>query len=109
MNTQSSSKSWIWIIVIIAVAGGGYFWWSGSASSSTGSLEVNTNDATGVLGSQVLGLLNQVRSLNIDTKLFTNKAYLSLHDFSITIPPQTIGRANPFAPFAGDPNLLQKK
>jgi len=93
-------KSWIIIAIVLIVAVAAYFIYSGSSSTGSGTIQANT-DATGQLGQQVLSLLNQVSSLQMNTALFTSQAYTSLKDFSVTIPPQTVGRANPFAPIPG--------
>jgi flagellar basal body-associated protein FliL len=100
-NKPSSMKSWIIIAIVLIVAIVAYFIYSGSSTnSSSGTIQANS-DATGQLGQQVLSLLNQVNSLQINTALFTSQAYTSLKDFSVTIPTQNIGRANPFAPIPG--------
>ena len=110
MNTQkSSTKNWIIIGVVIVVAAGAYFFFMGGSPTSSGTLQATGGDATGLVGTQVLSLLNQIRTLRIDSALFKDPAYLSLHDFSVTIPQQNVGRANPFAPIPGMPLVGAKK
>ena len=99
-NKPSSMKSWIIIAIVLIVAVVAYFIYSGSSTAGSSTIQANT-DATGQLGQQVLSLLNQVNSLQMNTALFTSQAYTSLKDFSVTIPTQNIGRANPFAPLPG--------
>jgi len=50
-----------------------------------------------------LSLLLSVQQIKIDDAIFSDPAYQSLHDSSITlIPDNTEGRPNPFAPFGHD-------
>jgi len=99
MNNKSSNKTWIWIVIIVIVAGLGYFYFYGSSNQSSATLTA-TSDANAVVGAQVLGLLNQIQSLNIDTTIFTDPGYRTLRDYSVVIPPVNVGRPNPFAPLS---------
>ena len=110
MNTQSTTKTWLWMGGVLVVIIGAYYMWGSSLSfsSSSDTLQGSGQSATGVAGAQVLTLLNQVKDLRIDKTLFTDQAYLSLHDFSVTIPQQNVGRANPFAPIPGLPTQPKK-
>jgi hypothetical protein len=56
----------------------------------------------GSVGSSELSLLNQIRSLRIDTALFNDAAFRSLVDYSVAITPENVGRPNPFAPLPGE-------
>jgi hypothetical protein len=99
-NKPSSTKSTITILVVIALAGLGYFWWSGNNTPSSSSIS-GTDASQAAVGVQVLNLLNQIQSLNIDTSLFSDPAFRTLVDYSVTIPPVNVGRPNPFAPIPG--------
>ncbi len=104
MNTQSSSKkSVISIIVIIAIAVVAYFLYSGSKTpDSVGTLtQSQANPEAGAVSARILNLLNQIRSLKIDTSIFRDNAYQTLVDYSVAIPPVNVGRPNPFAPLPG--------
>lgn len=99
------SKTTIIIIVAIVIAlGGAYFYLSGDSkqpAASNSLLQSTPTQSSGLIGAQVLTLLNQIRTLNIDSTVFKDKAYQSLVDYSVTIPPQNVGRTNPFAPIPG--------
>jgi hypothetical protein len=101
MNTQSSNKTWIWIVIIIIIAVVGYFYLSGSSAPASSALVQSSGSDSEAVGSQVLSLLNQIQSLNIDTSLFTDPGYQTLRDYSVAIPPVAVGRPNPFAPLPG--------
>ena len=103
MNTQKSSKKTvITIIIIVAISLIAYFYYQGMTPVSSVSLETTqaTTDAQ-VAGSRVLGLLNQIRSLKIDTSVLQDQVYMSLKDYSVPIPQENVGRQNPFAPLPG--------
>ena len=101
-NKPSSNKNTIIIGVVIVVVlfGGWYFYSKGSSSASTSQLISSSpnNTAQGAVGADVLSILNNVSSINIDANFFQTPAYQSLVDYSIAVPPQPVGRNNPFAP-----------
>jgi len=99
MNTKpSSNKTTISVIAAIVIAAIAYFYYTGSTATST-SLVASTNNAA--VGSQVLDLLNQIQSLNIDASIFSDPGYKTLRDYSVPIPTVDVGRPNPFAPLPG--------
>ena len=93
-------KSTIIITLIIVAAAGVYLYYEGNPlPQSSSTLDATSGAAT--VGTQVLNLLNQIRSLKIDDSLFTDPGYRTLRDYSVSIPPENVGRANPFAPIPG--------
>jgi hypothetical protein len=48
--------------------------------------------------SDLLITLASLHTITLDNSIFTDPAYLSLTDFGVTIPPENVGRPNPFAP-----------
>lgn len=114
MNQQSSSKKTIIaFIVILLLSGLWYFYSIGSPSdSSISSLETTSPTGsmeTSVVGSRALSLLSEVNSLKIDPDFFKGAVYKSLLDYSIEVPPQNVGRVNPFQPFPGQSNSSSNK
>ncbi len=103
MNTQTSSKKTLFIIIgIVVIALIAFFYYEGSAApSSTLSQTDNVSASNQAIGTRVLDLLNQIRTLRIDTSIFKDPAYSTLRDYSVAIPPQGVGRQNPFAPLSG--------
>lgn len=98
MKKPSSMKNWIIVAIIIAVAAIVYFMFFAGVpeASSQSLLQASPEDIA--VGAQVLGLLNQIQSLQIDDSFFTGAAYNSLQDYSVAVPPLPVGRENPFAP-----------
>lgn len=48
---------------------------------------------------ELLGLLIELKEVELDGAIFADPAFRSLKDFSQELTPLPIGRANPFAPF----------
>jgi hypothetical protein len=63
----------------------------------------STTEVSGTMGQDFLGLLLNVKNIKLDSTIFSNPAFISLHDSSILlIPDGNEGRANPFAPIGSD-------
>ena len=104
MNNQpqpagSKVKTYGVIAIVVLVFVLIYFYSSGGAPAA-GNIVAGTS--YGSIGSSELDLLNQVRSMRIDTSLFSDPAFLSLQDYSVAIAPEGVGRPNPFAPLPGE-------
>ncbi len=98
------NKTVVAIIIILVIAGGVYFYMNGNpVSSSAGSLlETKTNPAVQESATRILSLLKQINALQIKTEIFKSTDFQTLRDYSVDIPEQDVGRANPFAPLPGD-------
>jgi hypothetical protein len=99
-STSSSTKNLLISVGIILAAVLGYYVFSPDFSSNSDSL-LQESSQDNLAGAQVLSLLNQIGSLQIDANFFKGAAFTSLQDYSVAIPPQTVGRPNPFAPLPG--------
>ncbi|MDO8430661.1 MAG: hypothetical protein Q7S72_01555 [Candidatus Taylorbacteria bacterium] len=102
-NTPSKT-TFIALAVIVAIALGLFFYFQGDPTDADSSLEtLGTPESLEAqeAGTRVLSLLNKIRSLKIDDSIFKSAVYKSLVDYSITVPEQSVGRANPFAPLSG--------
>lgn len=77
-----------------------------SQSSTSSDLGSTTNASTGdtsAVAGNFLTLLLGVKTIQLNTDIFSDPAFLSLHDSSIVLVPDTaIGRANPFAQFGAE-------
>jgi hypothetical protein len=96
-NTSSKNKSWIWVLVIVIIAGLAYYFYSNSTPTPLVSASSDT-----VVDTQVISLLNQISTLQIDSSIFNDPGYKTLRDYSVAIPSDNVGRPNPFAPLPGD-------
>ena len=62
-----------------------------------------SSSTSGVVGSDFLTLLLDVKNIKLDDSIFSDPAFTSLHDSSIVLTPDTdTGRVNPFAPIGVD-------
>ena len=61
------------------------------------------NDISATVNEDFLALLSSVKNITLDDSIFSDPAFSSLRDSSITlIPDGTEGRPNPFAQFGSD-------
>jgi len=97
----SKTKTYLTVGIIVVVLVIAYLYFTGGSSPSAASL---LQSSTASVGSEDLALLNQVRSIHIDTTLFSSPVYQSLQDYSVPIDPQNVSRPDPFAPIPGVPN-----
>jgi hypothetical protein len=76
---------------------------SGNAATSPDSGSETTANSSDGVAQNFLTLLLSVKTIKLDDSIFSDSAFASLHDSSITlIPDATIGRPNPFAQFGSD-------
>ncbi len=105
MQKPPSKKPLIITIVVILIAVAGYFAYTGlpndDAISSTETIDATASNDASIASKRVLDLLAVIKSLNIDTKIFTDPVFQSLIDHTVLIPSQNIGRPNPFSPIVG--------
>lgn len=55
------------------------------------------------IGTDLLILLLELKTIQFNSDIFNDKAFLNLKDFSTEIQPQSVGRRNPFSPIGSDP------
>ncbi len=54
-----------------------------------------------VASPDLLATLSDLHTITLDSGIFSDPVFLSLTDFGVEIPPQNVGRHNPFAPIGG--------
>ncbi len=99
------------VIVILLLAALVYGYMQFTSSDVTDSEGLSTSTGTSLPGSPALldstgatdqgdfvSLLLDLKQISLDTAFLTSSLFSSLQDFSRDIPPQNIGRRNPFAP-----------
>lgn len=63
----------------------------------------NVPSANPLITQDFLELFSNIKNIKLDTAIFSNPAFISLHDSSITLVPDgNEGRPNPFAQFGND-------
>ncbi|MEX0917168.1 MAG: hypothetical protein WDZ90_01450 [Candidatus Paceibacterota bacterium] len=79
----------------------GYFYIFGGEEGPL--LSSDTREEQTEVGQELLRLLLQIRSLELDDSIFSRPAFNQLQDFSQELVAEPVGRTNPFAPLGVDP------
>ena len=110
MNFFSKYKNITLFAVIAGLLFLGYSYFFGGVRSDSALVveEVGTT-AGSVVGQDLLRTLLTLRSLALDEKIFADKVFISLKDFSQPINPLPVGRKNPFAPFGTSAGAATQK
>ena len=62
----------------------------------------NTKTAADIVGAEIIQALNQIESLKLERGIFDDPVYRSLTDRSQPIPPEPVGKTNPFDPIGAN-------
>lgn len=93
------------ILGLAVIVGTGYFAVAQYVDVAHGQTDMLVADQTTInansTGAQVLALLNRLKQINLDGKIFSDPNFATLQDWSVAIDPQTVGRANPYLPAYG--------
>ncbi len=86
--------------MVLVLAGVGFFGYNYLTRTIVPSdvLLQQTTGNTSKMGAEVLSALNQLRVLQLDGSVFSDKTFLSLQDFSKPLNSEPVGRINPFSP-----------
>ncbi|XKT74762.1 MAG: hypothetical protein ACJKTH_01595 [Patescibacteria group bacterium UBA2163] len=86
------------IVALIVIAFIGYtFFFAGEDNDASLTVE-QAEEAPTEVGQELIGLLLELRSIQLDTSLFSDERFQSLQDFGQQIISEPVGRPNPFAP-----------
>lgn len=80
------------VVLVLALS---YYLWTSSGSTSA---LLTSTEGSSPLSQEILTTLGQLHTIRLDSSVFSDPVFVSLNDFSETIPPQQAGRRNPFAP-----------
>lgn len=97
MNFLKEHKMGILVVVVIVIAFVLYsIFFTGEEDEIITS--ETSEEASIVVGADLLGMLLELKSLTLDSSVFSNEIFRALVDYSVDLAPQPIGRDNPFAP-----------
>ncbi|MEK7606351.1 MAG: hypothetical protein AAB458_02040 [Patescibacteria group bacterium] len=82
---------------IVAVGFVGYALFSGNELPE-GLTSESVYDIPAEEGGDLLAILEELRTINLDTSILQDTTFLTLEDFSVTLTAEPVGRPNPFAP-----------
>ena len=60
--------------------------------------EVVTQSESDSVSRELIITLSNLNTIRLDDSIFKDSVFMSLSDFGVQIPPQNVGRRNPFAP-----------
>ncbi len=92
------NKTTILILIVLVLGGFFYFYVMGDNVPASGTLQGTSAQLPDNAAAEVLALLHQIEQLEIDPTIFELPVYRTLVDYAVPIPPQPVGRVNPFAP-----------
>jgi len=98
---SGKGKKIIITILILGIAFVTYLYFKGNNNEGVDLLVANSGSpeqAADILGQEIVRALNQIEALQLDRGIFEDPVFLSLVDRSKEIPPEPVGRVNPFAP-----------
>lgn len=98
------------IVAILILLVGGYFLLFGTSPEAEVSSLSLTSTSTDAANDSfaVLQQLRQLRTISLNTDIFSSPTFQSLRDYSVEIQAQPVGRDNPFIPatFAPSGNVV---
>ena len=71
---------------------------SSGTSTETPPLSSSADSGAASVSKELLVTLTNLRTIRLDDSIFSDPSFISLADYGVTIPPQPVGRRNPFAP-----------
>jgi hypothetical protein len=85
------------IVVLVLLA---LCYWAFFSGGGSGAPLSSTSTAASPSSQDLLVALSNLQTIQLNDAVFTDPVFESLTDFGVTIPPQTPGRSNPFAPIS---------
>lgn len=99
MNLIRNNKPFAVILALVVLAGAGYLLFSGGSDPAGDSLLTsNTVSGPSAASRELLVTLSDLKTVRLDSAIFSDPLFQSLQDFGVQIPLQPTGRRNPFAP-----------
>ena len=85
--------------VVVVVLGLVYYFFTSSGAPSA---PLSSTDTSSSVSQQLLVTLSSLQTIQLNGAIFTDPGFVSLTDFSVSIPQQPAGRADPFVPFTAN-------
>jgi len=99
MDFIKKNKNVLMLIGVLLLALAAYWYWQSGNNGNEPPLSASPPQTTASLaGQDILNLLNQLRSIQIDSSVFENPAFKSLVDYRIATTAEPLGRPDPFEP-----------
>ncbi len=99
MNAIKNNK--MLIAGLLAIGLLSYFYWGYMGSSGEVLLTETSVETASPVSDVLVATLGSLNVIRLDDSIFKDPVFASLTDFGIVLPPQEVGRRNPFAPASG--------
>ena len=106
MKKNKQINIFVSALAILLVASLCFAFFSGKRSVAQSETDLVTESPFQAVGSEILALLNDLKSIKIDGSIFASQMFIELQDFSVIIPEELKGRENPFDPIGIDTTKL---
>jgi len=93
-NLKKYGAGILGILVIVF----GYYFFAVRDSSESLALGDGVDPVRSVEVARIVALLEDLKSINVDSSIFDNPILIKLEDFELEIPKEAQSRDNPFAP-----------
>jgi hypothetical protein len=98
-------KNSIITIILVIVIGMVAFWYLTKTNDTTSYLVTDVKTTDSVDAKYIYNILQQMAKVNLDDSIFANQIFHNLKDNTVSFPPQSSGRNNPFAPVGTESNV----
>ncbi len=86
------------VIGFLVVVGGLYVYLNFFAGSASEALLATTADSQSPVSQDLLVTLSNLHTIKLDSSIFSDPLFQSLTSFGVELPPENVGRRNPFLP-----------
>lgn len=86
------------IVALVVIAFVGYTLFFAEEGTDASLTVEQAGEVQTEVGQELIGLLLELRSIQLDASLFSDDRFQSLQDFGQEIVSEPVGRPNPFAP-----------
>jgi hypothetical protein len=100
-NTSSKNMFSILIVVLVLAFAIYFFFFRNTIDDAITLDEFGNPVAAQVVGQDLIDTLAELQSVQLDSSIFSNPAFLALKDFGIVLADEPKGRTNPFQDISG--------
>lgn len=86
------------ILIVLSLLGLAAFAYYLLVMQGDTALDTSVNETASIESQIFLEQLNQLKSVSLQTDIFSDQQFRSLVNQSATVRPQSVGRTNPFSP-----------
>ena len=95
-------KNNIITLILVLVVGMVAFWYLTKTDDTPAYLVSDVKTTDSIDAKYIYSILQQMAQVTLDDSVFSNSVFRNLKDNTVSFPPQSSGRNNPFAPVGSD-------